>query len=569
LYLILEDKTDQYTAQLGIVPAKVEDLEGGYGEENDFSCRAQALGYVDLLDDATFIYHKGNASFQKLKESLVEKNTGVLRKRHPHYFDRVATFCNQNPLSEVRHRVLDKLVSGWGRERPQRVLHILHNGPHTPRQGDTLGGTELHVQDLIESVKEVAQWSLVPGKGCYYLTAHFPGGEREFILAPSATTLKSILNPEWFSLIHCHHSAWFDHHELSQALSAHGNYVVSFHDYVQVCPRFHFLTPEGRVCDKQECSTTCGYDPTYINQYRSDTKEILLGAKECICFSKDTQESIEGVLREKFKWTLISHGVQQAASVSPQKRAAPSQDKPFKVAFLGYIPRHKGGDLIRQVAGRVSIADDIGVKWHVIGKLLTGSIPGVIEHGEYAREELPQILKKIRPHVIAILSSCPETYSFTLDEAWCGGIPVVVTPLGAPAERVQNTGAGWVLKERSKDALLKQLEWIATHWEEYQDVSQKIAHTNLITVKEEGERYHKLYSQHLQDIQMEIEKLLDNLKSISIAAAPTPSVLAALLKKLVNNSIYLLDTLRIRGHIQQLAYRLLPSKIVNAVKSIR
>lgn len=74
----------------------------GYGEENDLSLRAQYAGYVDILDHKTFVYHKGNCSFLGLKETLSVKNLETLRKRYPHYLDRVSKFCSRNPLLPIQ-----------------------------------------------------------------------------------------------------------------------------------------------------------------------------------------------------------------------------------------------------------------------------------------------------------------------------------------------------------------------------------------------------------------------------------------------------------------------------------
>jgi hypothetical protein len=44
-------------------------------------------------------------------------------------------------------------------------------------------------------------------------------------------------------------------------------------------------------------------------------------------------------------------------------------------------------------------------------------------------------------------SAGPETFSYTLSEAWSAGVPVLVPPIGALAERVTGSGAGYVMSE--------------------------------------------------------------------------------------------------------------------------
>jgi hypothetical protein len=54
----------------------------------------------------------------------------------------------------------------------------------------------------------------------------------------------------------------------------------------------------------------------------------------------------------------------------------------------------------------------------------------------------------------------PETFSFTLSEAWAAGRPAVVPPIGALVDRVSATGAGWVLTEdewRSDERMLDRI----------------------------------------------------------------------------------------------------------------
>ena len=57
-------------------------------------------------------------------------------------------------------------------------------------------------------------------------------------------------------------------------------------------------------------------------------------------------------------------------------------------------------------------------------------------------------------------SAGPETFSYTLSEAWSAGRPVLVPPIGALPERVASTGAGWILSDaewRDEAAMLDRI----------------------------------------------------------------------------------------------------------------
>lgn len=70
----------------------------GYGEENDFCHRAERRGYIHLMCDDTFIYHKGTASFDtEEKQQLIKEHQRILEDRHMEYILRNEKYCQENP----------------------------------------------------------------------------------------------------------------------------------------------------------------------------------------------------------------------------------------------------------------------------------------------------------------------------------------------------------------------------------------------------------------------------------------------------------------------------------------
>lgn len=77
-------------------------FERGYGEENDFCMRAIKSGYVHVLDDATYIYHRGGASFTtEVKLTKENEALRILDRLHPEYLPMVNRFVQVNPLKEI------------------------------------------------------------------------------------------------------------------------------------------------------------------------------------------------------------------------------------------------------------------------------------------------------------------------------------------------------------------------------------------------------------------------------------------------------------------------------------
>ncbi|MCB0320245.1 MAG: glycosyltransferase, partial [Bdellovibrionales bacterium] len=247
----------------------------GYGEENDLSCRLAQKGYLNILDDCTYIFHAGGASFLNEQEVLQSAGTEMMKKLHPHYFDAVSKFVRRNPLRACHDRISDAMLSQ--RDHGKRVLHILHNGPFE-RRGDPLGGTERSVQQIIRQISSFTHWSLVCSRGEYVLEVHDPNFSRSWYAKVSPDILRQILSLEFFPLIHVHHPRWFEMEELVSALQAHGNYIVSLHDFASVCPRFHLFTVGGEHCSGSECIAACGYDSAFIQDYRIAGEKLLRGA---------------------------------------------------------------------------------------------------------------------------------------------------------------------------------------------------------------------------------------------------------------------------------------------------
>jgi GT2 family glycosyltransferase len=538
----------------------------GYGEENDLSCRAQAAGFFDVLDDATFIQHKGSLSFKAEKAALIARNEVALQRKHPHYFGKQRAHWIANPLRDAQRRAKDALVAAWQSNR-KSVLHIVQNGPFTDRRGG-LGGTEYHVQEIIRCSEDLAHWSLVPGNNCYFLTAHVEGVDVEFVLELNRTSLKNILSPEFFDIVHLHHSRYLDHLELCDAIKQHGNYYVGLNDYILVCPRFHLYTPFRRVCSGKECSTECAYAPDYVKSYRSAASEMLSSARRVFAFSNSTVSWLNKILGPQTNIEVIPHGIRGfRKGRAPISVRQPSVNEPFRVLFLGQLPQHKGSLIIEEMIRNSQIAGQ-PVEWHVLGKLFLET-DKVINHGSYNPVDLPEKISKILPHVVVILSICPETYCLTLDEAWNAGVTVVVTPLGAPAERVRDSGAGWVLDSLAPKAVLERLGAIARDWDEYLLRRSKIPGTKIRSSEDEGRQYHGIYREASNFGKASWPALAAYLGLFRAIRDPEPSEYKRFGGRIVDRVIKTLEKTRLRPKVEALAYKLMPTKVLERIKVLR
>src|SRR5436305_3613475 len=88
----------------------------GYGEESEFCFRALKAGFLNVLDDATFIYHAGQRSFGASRSDRVRTAHRALTRPHPEYLPTLARFLPEDPPRPPRQRVPPELRG------PRRVV---------------------------------------------------------------------------------------------------------------------------------------------------------------------------------------------------------------------------------------------------------------------------------------------------------------------------------------------------------------------------------------------------------------------------------------------------------------
>jgi GT2 family glycosyltransferase/glycosyltransferase involved in cell wall biosynthesis len=441
----------------------------GYGEENDFCMRAARAGFRNVLCDDAFVVHLGGSSFGAKRSDLAQRNMAILLERHPGYEELVRTYIAADPLKPLRelalahHRMLTNPLPG--------LLHVIHGHG---------GGTEYHVRALIAASSTAFHHYLLIAIGDeWQLEDHADGGigSFDFRRLPDeryADLLSGLCARFGIELIHLHNiSGCRD--GLIAALAEIGlPYGYTVHDLNFACPTITLLNAEraycGAVTDPAVCSACLAAQPEFaaidIEAWRAKHRTLLARAAFVIAPSAWAAS----ILRRYFP----EHDVQVIPHGSANGNSRPDANHvplPFDddgrpvVAVLGAIGPDKGA---RRLERLVELTRERGLRlrWVLIGYLDTGREPrqsadGIFTmHGPYASEALAALLKHYRVSLVAYPSAGPETFSFTLSEAWASGLPAVVPPIGALADRVSATGAGWILSEeewRSEERMLDRI----------------------------------------------------------------------------------------------------------------
>jgi hypothetical protein len=80
----------------------VENFGIGYGEECDFSMRARAAGWRNVLTPEVFVYHEGGQSFSGQTEARIRGAETTLHRMHPEYHVLATRFIDEDPVRPFR-----------------------------------------------------------------------------------------------------------------------------------------------------------------------------------------------------------------------------------------------------------------------------------------------------------------------------------------------------------------------------------------------------------------------------------------------------------------------------------
>jgi GT2 family glycosyltransferase/glycosyltransferase involved in cell wall biosynthesis len=172
----------------------------------------------------------------------------------------------------------------------------------------------------------------------------------------------------------------------------------------------------------------------------------------------------------------------------------------LNVAFLGGMVPQKGSQMARAMIPM----DRTEINWFIFGdigdtSLLEMEQDNCFFSGKYKKEELPQLMKDNQIDVVCILPTWPETFCYTVSEAWMNGIPVLGTDIGAVGERIRRTGGGWLTApDAAPEQILKQLHEIREHPDDYRQKKQIVEAMQHKSVEAMCGEYRALYETFLK-----------------------------------------------------------------------
>lgn len=173
----------------------------------------------------------------------------------------------------------------------------------------------------------------------------------------------------------------------------------------------------------------------------------------------DRYRQLENKLLEKHIH-VVAHGLDdkliqslKLASELPSSKTPPQAR--LKIVMLGRLTEEKGGELLGCIISQLTDFAEI----HLLGTGDSGTKfsarRGIYIRQNYDKDELGILLRDIQPDIGMLLSTVPETFSYTLSELWAAGIPVLATRLGAFADRIEDAKNGWLVDPNAEAVLEK------------------------------------------------------------------------------------------------------------------
>jgi len=187
---------------------------------------------------------------------------------------------------------------------------------------------------------------------------------------------------------------------------------------------------------------------------------------------------------------IIPHGLPDlpgSAAVSPRDR----EDGRLRLVVPGRIQKGKGQRLLLDSLPELTNFAQV----YLLGSGKDGEVffgkSGVDVIIQYRRENLRELLADIGPHVAALLSIVPETFSYTLSEMQQLNIPVIATRVGSLEERITDGETGWLI-EPEPSSLIDRLRKLATDRAELQGVRERLQDFDLPGTGQMVRKYEKI-----------------------------------------------------------------------------
>lgn len=525
----------------------------GYGEETDLCLRASAAGYRHVLATQTFIHHAGSVSMAaanvvRAGETTIEEHELIIAKRYPKFVPSVHEFIGSRVIEALESDLGKYYVTHESGLRPSIAIVV-----HDDLFAAVVGGTTYHIRDLIQELQhDFVFYVITPAATQVRVTSFVDGIVHAITLGNDDYARMLVeLNP---SIIHIHHLMNFPPSFINALIDWQGQKIYTIHDYYGVCPQYNLVNyrqvycgvPEPDECDRcamklfgtgfstvdtqrrifqrlvDSVSTVVApsraaldvfrkaisvppeksrviQHPMVSHKYGSSANRLLASPEKPVPSVLDVADNDHTKLSKNTPSRASNHK-SLAKSLADLNKEAAAKEKAslfrlekanLRVGFVGYNSPHKGTALLQGIVTACSADPIMFVALGDIGKAIEDR-KNIITTSLYRREEAVSLIKKYLLDVVIVTSNWPETFCYTVSEAWMAGVPVIVGPLGAPAERVAETGAGLVMSDSRVQSFVAAVHNLLTDQDQLTQLKRA---ASAVSPRQDYGQYRDLYGQ--------------------------------------------------------------------------
>ena len=335
-------------------------VEGGYGEDTDFSVRLQKAGWRLAVALDTYVAHEGSRSFGVSKQQLAFRNVPLLHCLHPEHELEYQHFLRHNPLDDLNRRLQRALLAGESRPAHGVSLRITHSAQVQRRQ----------------RFVPTPQWALVPVwddcqlRALALIATETVGISRiEYAWPEDAKTLAEDLVSAGFGELVFESFADWTPDALNMLASLRIRRTASLIDAAAYCPRQHaHVSPLAR-CEEpvararcESCLATHGRVQRGVSdlaEWRTSAAALLAGVEK--------RTVTDAALGVRMARRFARAGVFQTDSQKRETPLALAQLRRFKrIGLYGLRDHGAGFGLVLALARRIDDAG-AGIRLVVVG----------------------------------------------------------------------------------------------------------------------------------------------------------------------------------------------------------
>ena len=419
----------------------------GYGEENEFCCRASVAGFKHWLCTDALVVHHGGRSFLGDTSELKQRHLAALLQLFPDYSERIAQFVAADPIAPYRRRIQHALahqqLDDLGQALKPGLLLVTHA---------LGGGVEKHVQDLVHLLRPHTRVEVLRPHDANTVSLQDAQGNQVLLNAAHWDNTIQVLQSRRYARLHIHHLHGYPAQvtALPQTLGLPTDITV--HDFAAYCPQYSLSQADGRYCGEPDlagCDSCVQQRPNAwgfsITSWR-DMQHRLLSQAERIFVPSD-------IVAAKLKAHWPTLPLQMLAHPPRHEWLQPVQAV-CKIVVMGGLSPTKGLHRVMACATE-ALLNKRPLHFVLLGYTsqavpLSPDLP-VSLTGQYEDENLPALLALQRADGVWFPSHIPETYSYTLDVAMASGLPILADAgTGAVAQRLTSYAKGHALDAQAQ-----------------------------------------------------------------------------------------------------------------------